>query len=319
MKGFVLLLCLLAFSQASQELQDFGPDDVLKFVKGFMEGLNEQGDINKLISCLNGAEGVINDIIDALELIKTRKTDKIIQGISKLVGAVRQLIEMFRPCSEGFVQIKKLMQALGNVNFQKLLVKVLTSLDKIISLVTNCVNAFRNKNFHDAGKYLGTLLLTLFLTDSPAVEFEVDKFFAVFAAFFHELNADHNIENIDACLGHLPPIIGSIKSIINSLDWSDLKAIIKSLNELFDIIENLMFAVTPCLSVGKDFKTLGETFRKNLANIMNRLLINFATIIGTITIFINNIASGEYEEAAKEIGSLIYTIFLKNDKPNFID
>jgi len=315
MKSVLFLLCLFVFSQASQEPQGITPEDVMNFVKGLMDGLNEQGDINALIKCLNGTEKVIEDIIDALEMIKTKKTDQIILGISKLVKAVSELIELFKPCSEGFEQIKKLMMALKNINFQKLLVKVLSNLNRIIALVTSCVEAFRTKQFKPAGDYLGKLLLMLFLTDSP-VNLEVNDLFKALVAFFNALNGEKHIDNIYKCVAVLPPIIEKIKIIIDSLDWSDIKNIIKSLNALLDIIKGLTDAITPCFSIKDDFKTLWAILKKlDATSITTKLMLNLPRIITSISLFAEYLSEGEYEKAGKEIGGLLYHIFLKGEKP----
>lgn len=308
MKAVLFILCLFAFSQASQESQELASDDVIKFIKGLMNGLNEKQDIKDLIMCLNGTEEIIYEIIEALEMIKTKKTDQIILGISKLVKAVSDLINLFKPCAEGFEQIKKLMMALKNINFQKLLVKVLSNLNRIIALVTSCVEAFRTKQFKPAGDYLGKLLLMLFLTDSPA-EVEINKLLKGLAAFFQELKCT---DNIYLCIEAIFPIIEKIKTIIKTLDWSDIKSIIKSLNALFDIIQILITETSPCFSVHTDIIILWNKFKAlGLDNIMNRLMINLVKIIGSMTLFINYLASGEYEKAGKEMGRLIYDIFLK--------
>lgn len=313
MKVLAFLLCLLTVSQARVEPEPMTGNNVVDFITGLMEGLNEGGDIKKLIECIKDADKLIEDIINALKLIETKEIDQIIIGVTKLVKAVKTLFEMFEPCAEGFEQLKKLMKALKNLNLEKLIVKVISNLDKIITLVKNCVKFFKEKNFKEAGKSLGALLLLLFLSNTPpAVESEFEKIFLAIKAFVHGVNKGGQLNNTDECVGQVLPALEAIKKIFEGLKWNSLQDFINSFNAILDACEHLLRALSPCYEIVADFKTIFEIIKKIDANkIMNKLLLNFSYIIATITTVTAYINEGNYEGAGKELGELTYYLILE--------
>ena len=139
--------------------------DVAEFLKGFLEGINEQGDINELLKCANNIESIINKIIEAFELIKKKTFDSIIAGVGLLIQAVKELLAILKPCSEGFTQIKKLLEALKNISVIKIAMKILAELGTYIQLITDFISAI-SSDPRRAGKDLGTVLYKLFLSET---------------------------------------------------------------------------------------------------------------------------------------------------------
>ena len=137
---------------------------VADFLRGFLEGLNEKGDINELMKCANGLEDAIKKIIEAFKLILTKTLDNILSGVIILVQAVKEILTILNPCSEGFTQIKKLVEAVKKVNLIKVAMRILADLTTYINLVKDFID---NINFHSqqAGKDLGEFLYRLFLLE----------------------------------------------------------------------------------------------------------------------------------------------------------
>lgn len=154
--------------------------DALEFLKGFLEGLNEKGDIHKLIKCLKNIDIIAEKIAHALELIMTGDIQEMLEGIRLLIEDVQEYINTIRPCAEGFDQIKKLLQHLQKVDMRKLLNKIMQNIDSYVRIITQFIEAFRKQEFKLAGKYLGQFLHKLFLTKipSPVSEIELEQYLA---------------------------------------------------------------------------------------------------------------------------------------------
>jgi len=151
-----------------QQPKERSSDDPLEFLKGFLEGLNEKGNVNKLVKCLKDIDSTAKRITYALELIITKDPQEMREGIKLLVEAVLEYVNTIKPCAEEFDQIKKLLQKLQKVDIGRILTKILQSFDQYTRIINQCIGAFRKKEFKLAGKYLGQLLNKLFLADAPS-------------------------------------------------------------------------------------------------------------------------------------------------------
>lgn len=321
MKAFLFLVCLFAFSHAQLDfvMEPVDESRFMDFIKGFMEGLNEQGDINKLVGCIRDADAIIQEIIQALELIKTREIMDIIEGISKLVKAVKKIIEMLQPCSEGFKQFKKLMEALKNFDIQKLVIKILSNIEKIIGLIKDCIAGFKNKDFYAAGKNLGSLLFILFLSDAEfAAEDSSNIYILAVENFIKAANQGHHLDNIQTCACVIRPVIEDFNVILKESDWSSIEAIVNSVNRILDLAERVVNALIPCSTIGQDFKKLGEIIKDlDMNKLTNRLLRNIGDVTSSLTLFSQYVASKEFDKAGTELGNVFYIMVLKEDKSKF--
>lgn len=86
--GIGTLLYKLFIESTSEQ----GNDPVTDFLKGFLEGLNEKGDVEDLLKCVKNAEKIINEIIDAIKIIAKGDIGHIIEGITKLLAALNELL-----------------------------------------------------------------------------------------------------------------------------------------------------------------------------------------------------------------------------------
>lgn len=149
----------LMFLSSEEELRSNAVD----FMKGFIEGIGEKGDIEKLLKCLKDLESIFNKIKEALNELKHINLQNLIKGLTMLFSAVRELMEMIKPCSEGFETIKKLIQAIAHPDIKKIAMKILMHSGQFIGHVTEAIKCFGTQNYHCAGKAVGSLLKIIFL------------------------------------------------------------------------------------------------------------------------------------------------------------
>eukprot|EP01022_Parablepharisma_sp_SALTPOND_P005276 TRINITY_DN122060_c0_g1_i1.p1 TRINITY_DN122060_c0_g1~~TRINITY_DN122060_c0_g1_i1.p1 ORF type:complete len:347 (+),score=35.83 TRINITY_DN122060_c0_g1_i1:296-1336(+) len=134
--------------------------DSVTFIEGFLEGLNEKGDVNKFLKCVKNIEFIVEKIIQAIQHMDP---SNLIKDISLLLEAISELLKVLNPCAEGFEQIQRLIDAVAHADIIRLVFNVLASPQKYVQDVIDCVDAFNKSEFHRSGKDLGNILYMLFL------------------------------------------------------------------------------------------------------------------------------------------------------------
>ena len=165
---FLIFLLGTTFANPTTQpkVDECGENIMCHFVKGFLEGINEGGDINKLLKCINGTENIIEKLKIALELILTFEYEKIVRGVTMLVETITKLIEILKPCASGFIELNKLWIAMLNTNIIKIVIKIIQHhqelYDDILYIIWN-IGMF---NFEAVGKGIGNILYRLYLDKS---------------------------------------------------------------------------------------------------------------------------------------------------------
>ena len=136
------------------------------FIKGFFEGINEGGDINKILDCLKEGEAIIAKVTEALECIMKMDVVNVMKGIMMLVDVVKQIGEKLKPCTEGYTQLEKLLKAVMNANFMEIVAKVMKNSFVIIAEIMDFISVIKSGSYEKAGKDLGDILFLIFLAKS---------------------------------------------------------------------------------------------------------------------------------------------------------
>lgn len=320
MKVFILLLCLAAVCEARMRPVDLKASVVEDFLRGLLEGLNDQGDIGKLLECVNGAEAIINDIIAALKLIATGNIMKVIEGVGKLVESAKKLMDILKPCTDGFEQLKKLMSALRDINIQKLIAKLLLNLGAYITNVKACIKAFEDRDFRNAGKYLGMIFYDLFLSELQ--EPRTMSFYEIvwiIKRFVNALNKDGQIENIENCVNSVPIITEDIIDILNAfrnINWKNLAEIVAAFNHIVEAFKDLLSAVLPCSKLPGDFVKLFKIFLKTTGSgLIHKVIGKRPDIVSSVDKIILSLGDDDYAGMSYEFGKIIFLLFIEDVNP----
>ena len=163
MRGLlVLFLVIFAVSCKSEEK----PGDLtIDFITGFLEGIEEKGDIKELIKCIIDMEHVVEEIIRALKLIMTFEFKKVIEGVVVLIESIKKFIAMLAPCSKGFVQIERLLNAILETDLTEIFMKIMNNPGTFLELLTKAVQAYSKENYHDLGFNVGRIMFKLYLEE----------------------------------------------------------------------------------------------------------------------------------------------------------
>ena len=315
---FVALLALYS-ARAETPIEEEGPDIVVKFLTGFLEGLNEKGDVNKLLHCIKDIDQIIANIIKAIELIATKKLDKIIEGVTLLIETIKTLLNKIKPCAEGFTQIKKLIEAFKKIDIVKIALKILSNPGTFLQDIKMAINGFKTKDYRTAGKGIGNLLFKLFLANcpEPVLEIVVSEVFGIIKGFFggKGLNKDGKMPNLDNCASEFAQVeskIEEIITIIKTITSKDLEEIIKAIKTIIETLKEITNSLIPCSKVGTDVTYFINIVKAiDFNKLLNKLLLNIVDLIHDITHAVKLLKEGKYEDFGGNIGSLIHTILLK--------
>ena len=304
--GHLLYLMFLEGDQA---------DPVYDFLKGFLEGLNEKGDVNDLLKCLKDVEPIINKIIAAIQLILTMKIENIINGVMQLVQAVTELINLLQPCTKGFEQLEKLIEAIINTDIMKIISKIIANLGKFIEDFTNCIKAFTSGDYEGAGKALGDVFYRLYLTTPRTVGFNITDFEKIFEGFFGGLGNDKLFTNTTNCLLLIPTIIDKLTAaieLIKKIDWSHFDNLVDALIKVFEAFIGVLNGIKPCSLVPADMINIYKHIMAiDLDNFLNKILSHIIMIIGDLTSAINELKKQNYYGFGHGLGLIGYMLLIE--------
>ena len=288
---------------------------VLDFIKGFLEGVNEKGDVNELLKCLKDVEPLINQIIEAIQLILTMKIENIMKGVTLLIQAVTELINLLQPCSKGFEQLEKLIEAIFNTDIMKIIMKIIANLPKFIEDFTIIIQAFNSGDFEKAGKALGDIFFRLYLQTPRMVGFNITNFEEIFEGFFDGLGNSKEFKNTTTCLSLFPVVIDKLKEaieLIKHIDWKQMDHLIEALIKVFEAFIGVLNSIKPCSLVPADMiKIFNKIKDINIDQFLNKIMTNMFLIIGDLTNAINSLKKEDYKGFGSNIGMIGYLLIIK--------
>jgi len=278
--------------------------------------LNEKGDINELLKCGKNLEQIIDKIMQALEYIKKKDPADLIKGLTILLEAVTELMNILKPCSSGFEQIKKLFEALKHIDILKLVFKILANPGPFIQDVMDCIDSFKKGDLHQAGKDLGDFLYRLFLSGMAQLEMNFDDLVKMIEGFLAGINEGHNFDDIEQCLKKVPSIIDDVKKAfeeIKHIDWKNLDKLVEALLAVFDAFRKVLEAIKPCSKVPADIDIIINKLKNiDVTKLLQKLMANIMQLIHDITEGINKLSQHDYYGFGQDMGDIVYRLLLSD-------
>jgi tetratricopeptide (TPR) repeat protein len=292
-------------------------DNFVNFIKGFLLGLNEKGDITELLKCVKDLEHIIKKIEEAIKLLKDiKKLDKFIQGLVMLFQAVTELINMLKPCAKGFEQIKKLFEALKHIDIMKLAFKILANPNVFIQDIMGMIDGFKNNNLTKAGFCLGDFMFRLFLEErqeNTDMEVPKDNFVNFIKGFLLGLNEKGDINELLKCIKDLEHIIKKIEEAIKLLkDIKKIDKFIQGLVMLFQAVTELINMLKPCAKGFEQIKKLFEALKHiDFMKLVFKIMANPTPFIQDIMGMIDGFKNNNLTKAGFCLGDFLYKLFLE--------
>jgi len=319
----LLVILLVAAVFAQQELVSDLPqvelkNDALDFLKGFLEGIGEKGDINKLLQCLKDLEHIFSMIKEALHDLKNMKLPDIIKGITLLIEAVKEFMTMMKPCAEGFETMKKLIAAIAHPDIRKIAMHIIMHPGEFIKHITGAIGCFEKKDYHCAGSNVGGLLKLMFLNreaSNDAIEF--------LKGFLEGIGQGGDINKLLECLKDMEQIFAKLKEALEHLKHMNIQEIMQGVTLLIEAVREFMEILKPC-SEGFDVikKLINAITHIDIKKIAMHVLMHFKEIFSDVTTAISCFSSHDYHCAGKAVGGLLKSLLLdreENDGNELLD
>ena len=313
MKGILIFLAAIAICMANTHLThtDFAVEEptasFVDFVKGFLQGINENGDINKLMQCIKNGEDIMAKIKEALQAIAKKDIMNIIKGVTLLIDAIQQLMHSLQPCMEGFNQLKKLFEALQHVDIKKIAMKIFMNLSDFISDVVTAIACFQSGDLQCAGKNVGDILRRLFLSRAEVGEPIVD----FITGFLLGIQEKKTIEDLLECMKDADKIMEKIMQAIKLIVKLKLEDMLKGVSMLFEAILELEIMLRPCMAEFTQLQKLKDAIaHANILAIVMKIMRNPGPYIQDFNDCLEAFENGDYKEAGQDIGDILFRIFL---------
>jgi len=288
----------------------------IDFVKGFLEGINEKGDINKILECVNDIEPAIAEIIKAVELITHFTIKDLMEGIKLIVQAVQDIMHAIKPCSDSLEQVKKLVHALTNFKLMEIIGKIMKNPSAFLQDFIDCMNSFNKGDFHQAGHDLGDIFFRLFLEET--LEFTPDDAVKLLEGFLDGIGHGQKFIDVEECLKKFPDIYQDILKAIEAIKLIDLRhldKLVDALMKLFDAFQQILAAIKPCSLAPNELQELIDKIIaaiKDVNKLMNKIIANAIQIFADCTDFIKELQEKKYYEAGKDIGDVLFLVVVKD-------
>lgn len=312
MKTLILLLIATCLA-APLVTEDSNP--ATDFLKGFLEAIHETKKVEDFLKCLTNMDPIIAKIKKALDYFLKMTVDDLIKGFKLLVEAIHDLEEMLKPCMEGAIQLKKLLENIKKADFMKIILKIIANPGAFINDVKNCIEALKNSDFYTAGKCVGDVLYRLFLTTwTEEDKGAMDSIIEAVEGFISGINAKNEFDNLEECMKKIPAVYYQILAIIELLknvNWKNLNQVIEALIVFVDMAKEIFRSIKPCKGMPDDLKKIMDILgkldpTKFMANVMTHLF----EILTKITNIFTYAQKGQWGDFGEEFGGLFYMLFM---------
>lgn len=282
----------------------------IEFLNGFLEGINEKGDIKKILECVQDGEGVIEKVISALQYlihIDFKHIEDIIKGVMMLVDAVKEIIKLLEPCAESANELKKIVNAIMNINLFQLAWKIISHAAVFMQDITDAIKAFSTGNFKQGGKDVGELLYLMLLSTVS----ESDPIFDFISGFLEGVNEKGDINNLLKCIKDVEPIITKIIQALELIAHLKFQDIFKGVTMLIQAVTDLMHELKPCTEGFEQLKKLYNAIvHADIMKIVTKIITNPGPFINDVVKCISDFKAGKLHDAGFDLGDIMFRLFL---------
>ncbi len=284
-------------------------DKLIALVRGLLEGINEHGDINKLMACLKGGEDIFDKIKQALEYFKKKDINNVTKGLEILFDAMRELLNMLRPCMDGFDQLKRLLDALMHPDIKKIVMRIITHPGEFFVDAAKALVCFLSADFHCVGKSIGDMLRFIFLSrmNEPGPE-NIKEYIKGLLAGIHEAKS---VDDLVKCMDEAQRLLEKMKAALEMMRTLKIESMLQGLSMLFEALFELEEMLHPCLEEYTQFRKLMEAMSNaDIGEIISKILSNPLQFLADVLEAIRCFEHEKYELAGKYLGAVLYSLFL---------
>ena len=136
--------------------------------------------------------------------------------------------------------------------------------------------------------------------------------------FFNKLNTDKDFPDMYNCVTKIEKGVNQVRKLIDDfrkIDWNKIDTIFDALIQFFGTFEYIFDSLNPCLNIVVDFKHFWDIIIKlDFGTISHRAMKHLFDIFCLITDSIMYIQLGEYRNAGRGIGEVVYILLIKKEE-----
>ena len=134
------------------------------FMKGFLKGINETDDIQKLYPCMPDLSDLFTKIKSAIDLIKDMKLNNMVKGFDILLPLLNTLFKAFKYCLNRFYKLRELIVAMSKFDSKAISLYILFHPEYYQTEIHNLVKALTSQEYYLVGKGVGNIFRDPFLS-----------------------------------------------------------------------------------------------------------------------------------------------------------
>lgn len=304
--AFLLIAAVTAteFKGISYDLTD-GPTAV-DFMRGFLKGIGETKNIDELLKCVTGLEEIIKKINDGINDIMKLTFEDIIKGFNKIMGAMVELGSVLEKCAMGYDTLEKLITAIINADFGKVLQKLMSNMFTYIAYFTNAYNCFIAETYECAGLNIGSILKGLFLSEVLDATMERVMALDFLKGFVEGLGGSFRKEDFEACIKDMQTIIDAIKAAFDAIKTGNFQKIFEGVKMIIQATKQLVYDLEKCTKNVKVIVKLIEALKNiDIQKISMKIIGHIIPIIQLITSTLPCFATQDFYCIGKGLGSFL--------------
>ena len=314
MKATFVLFLAFALSTMCMPTEKDNGFPINEFIQGFLDGINETGDINKLLECLKGMEELPEQIFEAVKLIATFNPKDMIVGVLMLVKAIGKMQELLEPCSQGFEQLHKLFQAVKSTDIKKIVIRIITHPIEFLKDINECINSYDAGDYYHFAKALGNMMYTIYLAERIAGMELIDAVVFV-QGFLEGMGHGHVYVATEDCITEVPliyaEVIEAIK-IIKEVDWKSLENVVQALTKLVDAVRHILETARPCSAAPEELaEILVKIGSIDIEKFQQKMLMNSIQLLSDFSTAFSKLHEAKYQEAGISCGDIVYLLVFK--------
>ena len=310
MKIFIALLALVAISFVQAEPR---VEKMTEFVAGILEGVNESGDINKLLPCISADDNILVRFKEALDHLHLRNPEELRRGLIMFFEAAKSLLTKLKACMEGFPVLQKLAEALVHPDHMRIINKIMTHFSQFITDVTKARTCFTESHYHCAGESIGDILEFIFLTYEES-EVRLEKMQEFVAGILEGVNEPGDLTKLIPCIKAHDNLLQSFREALEHLNLRHPEELRRGVIMFFDATKELFDMLKNCMDGFLVLKKLADALvHPDHRMIINKIMAHFPQFITDVTKARTCFTEGHYHCAGESIGDILEFIFLTSE------
>ena len=312
--GAVLAKPAMTPREVFEQQTNMNLDDVVQLVSGVLDALNLDHDVNNIKECIMKIPEVINRImalVDELKKVNWADPIKVYEMVLHIIAVVDELLVSLKPCLKIPEDVMNILKKIANIKLEELLKKVMKYAFDIYKMVLDAINHLKAKEYYAFGNKIGKIVYLILL----APEMTSNAFVDFITGFLEGLNVKGDIKKILECVkggeGVIEKIIEALKFLIH-IDFKHLDDIIKGIKMLVEAVQEIVKIIQPCTqSIEEIKKLINALININFIKLAWKIITHAGQFIHDFTDAIDAFGKGDYKRAGKDIGDIMYKLFLE--------